>query len=188
MSHGWPRHGPTGEGAGRASRGEDRCGREGLTVPDGMGLVNLIYASEAVVAPPLASAVASMGLEASTSRDVHDIVATSREHNAAHGITGVLVYDGTTFGQVLEGPDGAIEALFGRIRRDRRNRRVLALGIESIAERSFPSWSMGFVARAQPLRPPEFAGWSMAIRLAARRGEAMPELLEHLGGGRAAPA
>lgn len=39
---------------------------------------------------------------------VADIVRTARQFNAAHGITGLLVFDGQRFCQYLEGPDAPI--------------------------------------------------------------------------------
>ncbi|NLI78941.1 MAG: family 3 adenylate cyclase [Candidatus Riflebacteria bacterium] len=64
-------------------------------------------------------------------------------HNAAVGITGVLVAVGGFFFQVIEGPADRIDALMTRIRADRRHRELRILACEEgVAARLFPDWAM----------------------------------------------
>lgn len=134
------------------------------------GLVRLVYASRALVGDHSASAEA-----------VADILAAARWNNLRDGITGALVFDGTTFGQVLEGPDAAVEAVFRRIRRDPRHETVTALGIQSIGARTFAGSPMAFVAAAADATPAEFARWRMALKLSTMSGPALHDLLQRLG-------
>lgn len=101
-------------------------------------LVRLLYASRAVqpVTPPL----------------VDSILATSRAHNPAHGITGILCHGGDVFMQVLEGGRDAVNALYTRIVRDDRHRDTTVLHYEEVTEREFAGWTMGQVnlARVNP--------------------------------------
>ena len=68
---------------------------------------------------------------------------TSRAHNAAAGITGVLVFSDGVFLQLLEGGRGAVSALYNRISRDPRHHDVVLLAYDEVDERRFAGWSMG---------------------------------------------
>jgi hypothetical protein len=76
--------------------------------------------------------------------DLDTILATSRRNNRANGVTGLLMYNGKRFLQVLEGPAEAVEATFNRIRRDSRHRGAVLLARRTIEQREFGDWSMGF--------------------------------------------
>ena len=69
----------------------------------------------------------------------------SQMHNQAANITGVLLYDGTRFLQVLEGEKGVIEAVFARILLDCRHTDVQILANGATERRQFKSWAMGLV-------------------------------------------
>lgn len=76
--------------------------------------------------------------------DLAALLTTSRENNARLGLTGILLYRNGQFMQVLEGPEDAVNARFAVIAADPRHRGVQKLVTDSIAERQFPSWAMGF--------------------------------------------
>lgn len=101
------------------------------------GLHRLVYYSRnRIPEPDLAAAL-------------DDILATSRKNNAAADISGALMFNAGCFGQVLEGRRADLEATFQRIQHDGRHGEVSLLAFESITQRGFPHWSMGFVgARA----------------------------------------
>lgn len=71
-----------------------------------------------------------------------DIVNSSVAWNDQSEITGILFFDHGHFGQILEGPRGAIEETWGRIKSDVRHHNIELLGITDIQERRFPKWSM----------------------------------------------
>jgi len=81
------------------------------------------------------------------------LLTQSRAFNAAHGLTGVLLYSQGNILQVLEGTEGIIAATFARIARDPSHSRVVKLADGPIADRQFAHWSMGF----QVIAPAEFA-------------------------------
>ena len=91
-------------------------------------LVRLIYISAA-------SAVLS-GQELAT------LLAAARRHNAARGITGVLVSCGIEFFQVLEGAPQDVLPLYQRICADPRHNSVVTVLQERVTERIFAGWSM----------------------------------------------
>lgn len=75
-------------------------------------------------------------------RDLTLISALAERHNWSQGITGTLLYTGEHFAQWLEGPAPAVEALLGRIGRDRRHRGMQVLRQGPIQERRFAEWGM----------------------------------------------
>lgn len=72
------------------------------------------------------------------------ILSVSRRNNAAAGITGLLMSGGRRFLQVLEGPDQAVLATYGRIQADPRHRGFVLINCQSIGERAFGEWSMAY--------------------------------------------
>lgn len=81
--------------------------------------------------------------------NLNAILAVARRNNSANDITGLLMFNGKRFLQVLEGPSEAIDATFERIRRDPRHRGQVLLARKTIPQREFGDWSMGFRDRAQ---------------------------------------
>lgn len=77
--------------------------------------------------------------------DLEDIHRSARELNALDGITGLLVFNGTHFLQVIEGAHDAIDDLLERLRRDPRHTGLEVRDERGIASRSFPDWSMELV-------------------------------------------
>lgn len=73
-----------------------------------------------------------------------DILKASRENNSSKDVTGLLLYKGGNFMQVLEGPDEAVEALYEKIKADPRHKDVNVLSREQISARQFPAWEMAF--------------------------------------------
>ena len=77
--------------------------------------------------------------------DLEDIHRTAREQNALDGITGLLVFNGTHFLQIIEGSETAIEELVERLRRDPRHTGFEIRDRQKVDARSFPDWSMELV-------------------------------------------
>jgi hypothetical protein len=77
--------------------------------------------------------------------DVEAILRTARASNALDGITGLLVFNGTHFMQVVEGAPHAIDDLIDRLRRDRRHSGLEIRDEREIEQRFFPDWSMELV-------------------------------------------
>jgi len=77
--------------------------------------------------------------------DIEAIHRTAREVNALEGITGLLIFNGTHFLQIIEGAPDAIDELVERLRRDSRHQGVEIRDERQVDERSFPDWSMELV-------------------------------------------
>ena len=93
-------------------------------------LVQLVYVSSAV-------APFSPG-------ELVSLLEKSRSRNKQIGISGMLLYHDGNFMQLLEGEEEQVGKTHSRIVQDPRHRGCLTLIHGSIAERTFPTWSMGF--------------------------------------------
>ena len=76
------------------------------------------------------------------SSDLDAIRGAARKRNAADGITGLLVFNGTHFLQTIEGPERAIDSLIERLRNDPRHTGFEIRDQRKIDARSFPDWAM----------------------------------------------
>ena len=82
---------------------------------------------------------------------IGEIIRVSRANNAAAGLTGVLMFDGTFFCQYLEGPETAVRRVVGKIAVDPRHTEFQLLHQGPIgAERRFEGWHVGMVAPDGP--------------------------------------
>ncbi len=74
--------------------------------------------------------------------ELNDMLAGARERNAAHGITGILIFDSGSFAQVLEGPAPAVDQLLANIHADQRHEDYRLLSEANVADRYFEGWAM----------------------------------------------
>lgn len=134
-----------------------------------MALYELVYVSLAT--RPLDTAELTAMLE------------EARVFNAEHGITGLLVYHGQEFIQLLEGDEAEVKALFERICHDPRHGQVYVMWEAPLDARSFDQWAMGFVATedAELIGRPAYvelrAERLLALGLQATRGRSLIGLL-----------
>lgn len=103
-------------------------------------MIRLVYASHATV--PF------------TDADLDGLLETCRQHNVAHGVTGMLLYRDGDFLQVLEGEAESVRETFARIKRDQRHAGTVVLDQSNIDQREFGSWAMAF-RRLTPAEVPE---------------------------------
>lgn len=115
-------------------------------------LRQLIYHSQAVGRP-----------------DTSDVLASSKRNNGMDGITGLLLFDGKMYIQVLEGPASSVEAAFARICTDSRHTNITVIGDHEVDQRDFSYWSM-------ELRDPANASDDASWRLRRRLEQFAPEL------------
>jgi hypothetical protein len=83
-------------------------------------------------------------------QELLDILKVSRENNSAADVTGLLLYKGGNFMQVLKGPDDVVTALYEKIKLDRRHKDVSIISSEQIQARQFPAWEMAFTNLDSP--------------------------------------
>nr|WP_269106553.1 BLUF domain-containing protein [Massilia sp. TS11] len=79
-----------------------------------------------------------------TKSELLDLLEAARENNARLGITGLLLYKGGNFMQVLEGEPEAVRTLYRKIVRDARHTGPMLIIEEPADTRFFEGWGMGF--------------------------------------------
>ncbi len=97
-----------------------------------------------------------------------------RLNNAQNGITGVLMYGGGEFIQVLEGCPAAVRRLYARIAADPRHGRLEILSDGPISRREFKDWYMSF---APPPAARPLPGYLMPPQLVAAAAGAPVQLV-----------
>jgi hypothetical protein len=76
--------------------------------------------------------------------DLGALLALSRDNNARHQLTGMLLYRNGRFLQVLEGPEDVLRQRMSIIAADPQHTDVRILLQGTIDERQFPDWTMGY--------------------------------------------
>ena len=77
--------------------------------------------------------------------DLAAIQQTARHLNALDGISGLLLFDGSRFLQIVEGAEDAVDNLVERLRMDPRHSAFEVRDERYVDRRSFPDWSMELV-------------------------------------------
>ncbi len=84
-----------------------------------------------------------------TREDVAAILETSARNNPRRDITGLLLYNGRNFLQLLEGEETSLAGLMMTISKDARHNGVSMLDRSQVSERACPGWAMKRIAIAQ---------------------------------------
>lgn len=74
--------------------------------------------------------------------ELGDILDTARQRNQVMGLSGLLVFTGEHFMQLLEGERHAVETVFASICLDNRHNGVVKLVAEPAQARACPDWAM----------------------------------------------
>jgi hypothetical protein len=90
----------------------------------------------------------STALRRFSPESLEELLAQSRAANRVAGISGLLVYGGGNFMQLLEGPRDAVETTYARILRDRRHVDMTLLFQTETPERWCGDWAMAYAANA----------------------------------------
>ena len=111
-------------------------------------------------------------------QEIEQILAVSRQRNAASQITGALMFNRECFAQVLEGAHDDIQATFERIQCDPRHADVVVLDFKPVEARRFSHWSMGYIGY-DTLASKEFTQIQQATGFDAKQfsGERIYDLL-----------
>ncbi len=76
--------------------------------------------------------------------EVPRILEVARTINRRNGVTGLLLFNGQRFLQLLEGEERVVRATFARIAADPRHRGIALLGTTTSDRRAFADWDMAF--------------------------------------------
>ena len=96
--------------------------------------------------------------------EVDTILSSAKINNPLDGITGVLIFNGTAFMQILEGSEEAIDGLTSRLVSDPRHSNMSIRDRRLIETRSFPNWSMAYLR----LETGEFQGQDEIVKALSR--------------------
>ncbi len=83
--------------------------------------------------------------------EVDSILAASARNNPVRGITGLLLFNGRNFLQLLEGEEGEVAGLMDTITADPRHSGVSVLDHRGIESRTCPDWAMKRVLIAESI-------------------------------------
>jgi hypothetical protein len=83
--------------------------------------------------------------------EVDAILAASARNNPARGITGLLLFNGRNFLQLLEGEESEVAGLMETITADPRHAGVSVLDRRTIEVRACPDWAMKRVMIAESI-------------------------------------
>jgi uncharacterized membrane protein (DUF373 family) len=76
--------------------------------------------------------------------DLMDILNSARLNNVCIGVSGMLLYTGTEFIQILEGEEKVVEELLTSIKKDPRHKDFRVIEKKKITKREYAEWTMGF--------------------------------------------
>lgn len=77
-----------------------------------------------------------------TPAEVDQILVSARRHNLRRGVTGLMLFSGGHFAQLLEGPPEALHETMAAIDADTRHTAMTRLVEGGVAQRRFKDWSM----------------------------------------------
>ena len=77
-----------------------------------------------------------------TREDVESILGSSQRNNPARGVTGLLLYNGRNFLQLLEGEEAELVTLMVKIGHDPRHTGISMISRRMVEERACPDWAM----------------------------------------------
>lgn len=81
-----------------------------------------------------------------TESELQDLLAVCRTKNQANDITGMMIYAGGKFLQILEGDPVVVHELVEKLEMDPRHTHLIVMASDLVDRRHFNEWSMGFKA------------------------------------------
>ncbi len=109
-----------------------RATRERASAGGGTSVLQFVYTSH------------STGRQ--TAESIDRLLKHCAANNPKYGITGFLLFDGEYYLQLIEGNPVRVDALYERIRNDKRHEAPQALIRQTVRDRAFSNWSMAYLA------------------------------------------
>jgi hypothetical protein len=110
--------------------------------PENLGIVTPRYHKGGAMKSLISLIYASRSTECFHEHEIPDLLQQVRLANAKQEITGMLLYICGSFLQVIEGQPEMVDAVFSRIRSDKRHAELTLIARESLPERAFEGWTM----------------------------------------------
>ena len=73
-----------------------------------------------------------------------EIVGPARWSNKCNDVSGMLLYTGVHFLEILEGEESVLNEMWSRLELDDRHASLVRIGDEACNERRFADWKMGY--------------------------------------------
>lgn len=86
---------------------------------------------------------------------IDDLVKHSELNNSLADVSGLLLFNGINFAQILEGPEATVAALYEKIKLDDRHTGVIKLSWRPIGSRTFSGWSMAYLKSTDSVFGPQ---------------------------------
>jgi len=111
-----------------------------------------------------------------------EIVAPARWNNECNRVSGMLLYTGVHFLEILEGEESVLNEMWSRLQHDDRHASLVRIGDEACNERRFADWKMGYAddldvgSQVESLRSPvapHAATWSDTTGSIMARADSM---------------
>ena len=131
-----------------------------------MNLVQLVYISDAAVK--------------FSDRDLFELNRGACANNEKLGITGLLLFSGGHFMQILEGEDLFVTSLYFKIAQDSRHNNALQLVCKQANSRLFPTWGMGLINTNESAVLDRERIDKVLIRLRLSQGDSASQAIELL--------
>ncbi len=81
-----------------------------------------------------------------SAQDFNEILQQAQRNNAAHGITGMLVFNKNYFLQTIEGPRAQINRLLYGLVADQRHHDLQLIETHELKHREWANWSMNYAS------------------------------------------
>ena len=113
---------------------------------------------------------------------LNEIIAPSRRNNERNHLSGMLLFTGSHFLEILEGDEQDLSNLWSRLELDSRHCELIRIGDDLCGTRWFPKWTMAYTDHAvvgpqiEKLRSPQAwiaSKWSEVIRPIMLRADSM---------------
>ena len=78
-----------------------------------------------------------------------EVVVAARIKNAILGRSGALLFTGTHFAQILEGPEASLDAMMHLLQADDRHENIIVIERSAIGIRRFADWQMAYFGPSQ---------------------------------------
>lgn len=86
----------------------------------------------------------SLAIPNASHENVADILASSQRNNKMRDVTGLLLFDGDRYIQILEGSPENIDIIYGAITQDKRHFALELIHRGDIEGRAFTNWRMAY--------------------------------------------
>jgi hypothetical protein len=115
-----------------------------------------------------------------SARELRELLEQCNADNRRREVTGMLLYRGGNFMQVLEGEESTVRSVHQKINEDVRHTGLITLLGRSVDTREFPTWSMGFKDLGSDLDNPEGYSEFLSQPLTAAKLSADPTASQKL--------